>query len=197
MRERHLHLLLAVMSFVVLLLFTGCSQKSPYGQDVGELQNKHEDLPKWVLSDSDDYSAVGSASYKGQSYIHQRNEAVATARMNLVNKIEIKVDSLTRVFYQATGQGSNLSEKNLATIDEVSKQVTSQVSSLYLRGSKAVDTYIADDGEMFVKVEVDPNINLSILENMKSNPILRQQKNADEGFKELETEVKKLEKERS
>jgi hypothetical protein len=184
-------LLLGLAGIVGLTLFTGCSSKNEslknaYGK---ELQAKHDSLPSWV-TDKDDspFTAIGSATYKGQSYFYIKNEAIALAKMALAQKLQTKVQAMTRTYFQTTGIQTE------SVLGEVSKQVSSQVTVQNLSGVMVLKTFIAPDGEFFVKVAVNPDDINSIASMSHNNAkIVWQQLQADKSFKELEAEVKNYE----
>jgi outer membrane murein-binding lipoprotein Lpp len=170
------------------IMFSGCSSKSPYNESISTLKSKHNSLPSWVNIESTN-TAVGSSTYKGQSYGFQKNEAIAIAKMNLSNKIAAKTDSLIKTFYQATG--AKQGKKSIAQIDELTKQISTQVSSTIISGVEVKDVYIAEDGEMFVKILVsEEDLQSAILHSLLGNKIMKSELNAEKGFKELKDAVK-------
>ena len=121
---------------------------------------KFKSLPSWVNEDNGLVS-VGSATYKGQSFIQQKNQAVAVASMNLGRKIKTKVDSLTRDFFQGTTNENS-------SIEEFTSQTTSQVSSEVIRGMYVKNIYVSDDGELFVQLSVNEDVLLGYYHNNKN-----------------------------
>ncbi len=74
------------------LIFTACSSKNEYNEEVKELTQKQENLPSWVIDDKN-LSGVGSATYRGQSYIQQLNQAKTLALADLGVKRSAKLGS--------------------------------------------------------------------------------------------------------
>ena len=187
-----IHFLLAIsMCCLVSGFLSGCSSKQEsmkksYGQ---EIIAKHESLPSWITEPDDSpFTAIGSATYKGQSYFYIKNEALALAKMALAQKLQTKVQALTRTYFQTTGVQTE------AVLGELSKQVSSQVSVQNISGAKVLKTFIAPDGEFFVKIAMNPEDVHSISAMSHNNAkIIWQQLQADKSFKELEQEVKRFE----
>lgn len=174
-----------VLMLVGVLLYTGCSTAQVKPK---ELAHKNKDLPSWV---NDDFGmvAVGSATYRGQSYIQQKNQAVAVASMNLGRKIKVKVDSLTQDYYRSMGEKS-------PAIDVVTTQITSQVSSEILSGVSVKNIFIAEDGEMFVQIVLDnDSIANYIIGDANMKKYMSTQLAAEKGFKDLKQEVKEFRQE--
>ena len=171
------------------ILFTGCGSKTPdYRQEkVKNFSEKINDLPKWVTEDASPFTAVGSAVYKGQSFFHVRQEAVALAKLALVQKVSAKVDAVTKTYYQSSGATPD------ASLEDVTKTVSSQLSSQVLNGVIVTKTYASEDGELFVQVTLNPDAFEQFLKNNYSTQkYLYQQINADKAWKELKEEVKDL-----
>jgi len=183
--------ILFIIMVAISSVFIGCSTKQEgikkhYAQ---EIISKHENLPSWITEPDDSpFSAIGSATYKGQSYFYVKNEAIALAKMALAQKLQTKVQAMTRTYFQTTGVQTE------STLAELSKQVSSQVSVQNLSGVKVLKTFITNDGEFFVKVAINPSDLQSIAAMSHNNSkIIWQQLQADKSFKELEDEVKKYE----
>ncbi len=145
------------------LMFVGCSTTTSQQQFAKPMLEKHNDLPSWVVEDDDILSAVGSALYIGQSYSQQRTEAIAVAKMNLSQKLSSKVDSMIKQYYQ-----------NKGIVKSNNSQVSVQVSSALLQNTKVVDTYVSDDGELFVKIEAYHTNLLEIIKNDDSEALFNE-----------------------
>jgi len=178
------------LALVSTIMFTGCAEKNQYGKLPNQLVQKHKDLPSWVNNDSG-LVAIGSATYKGQSYVQQKNQAVSIAKMNLGRKIQTKVDSLVRDYYRSTGAKE-------AMVEELNSQTTSQVSSQVLQGVYVKEVYVSDDGEMFVQVGIDSEtVSEFHSNNTKMQKYIYQQLQAEKSFKELKQEVKEFKDEQN
>lgn len=169
---------------------TGCASSNPPKlPEPSALLKKHKDLPNWVNDDAGMYVAVGSARFKGQTYIQQKMEAELIANGELAMKIEKRLDALAKAYHRSTGQSQSYNE-------DVFKSVISSVTSQTLSGIKHKEVYVADDGEMFVKVELDPEYLSQFLKsNYASNQTRWQMIQADQAFKELDDEARKYREE--
>lgn len=142
------------------LMFVGCSTTTPQQQFAKPMLEKYDNLPSWVKEYGDIDTAVGSAMYMGQNYIQQQTEAIAVAKMNLTQKLSSKVDSMIKQYYQ-----------NKGIVKTNNSQVSVQVSSSLVKNVKVVDTYVADDGELFVKIEAYSTNLLEIIKNDDSESL--------------------------
>lgn len=78
----------------------------------------------------------------------QRAEAIAEARVALVNQLNVKVSTMFKSFKATTGSGDS------ATFDKSNSQVSKQLASETLQGSRAVKTWKSAAGTMFVLVGI-------------------------------------------
>jgi hypothetical protein len=171
------------------LIFTACSSKNEYNEEVKELSKKQENLPSWVIDDKN-LSGVGSATYRGQSYIQQLNQAKTLALADLGRKLEVKVDSLMRDYYSSVGF-KNDKKQNSTFTEESSFQTISSVSSQVIKGAFIDKTYVAEDGELFVLVKIDSSLVAEHYSNdAKLKQFLQTRLNAEESYKTLKEEVK-------
>jgi hypothetical protein len=170
---------------VSLLSFSGCSSKNMNEPDPKAQLAKFKELPAWINENKNPFIAVGSAPYRGQDYIMQRDEAVVIAKSNMVHQVEAKVDALYKSYKASIGSQSTQN-------DNVFRRTTSQLSSRALSGTVVAKTYMAGDGELFVEVMLDPDFakNMAILDSNQKR--IMEEIRADKAFKELETEVEKI-----
>jgi hypothetical protein len=178
---------LVAASAALLLVATGCSNKEEPKPRVepSALIEKNEALPSWVNTESKDiFTAVGSARYKNQTYTQQKAEAQLIADAALAEKIEKRINSLMKVYHQSTGQGD-------ATLEDVFQKTSSSIASQTISGVVVKDIFIAKDGEMFVRVVIDPKyLNGIVSGSFQTNKIAWQQTQADKAFSTLEKEAK-------
>ncbi|MFA6189826.1 MAG: hypothetical protein WC680_11170 [Sulfuricurvum sp.] len=178
-------------AFVAMLL-VGCSNKVAVKPvtNPSVLLEKHEQLPSWVnAEDKDLFSAVGSARYKSQTYTQQKSEAQLSASAELVGKIEKRINTLMKTYHQSTGQ-------NDATVEDVFRQTSSSIASQTVSGVIVKEVYISKDGEMFVKVAIDPKYFSGVIKgSMQTNRTAWQQVQAQKAFDELEMQAKQYREE--
>lgn len=175
------------ISLVATLVLVGCSSKTvekPINEP-SALIEKHKELPSWVNSeDKSLYSGVGSARFTGQTYTQQKSEAQLLASAELAEKIEKRIDVLMKSYHESTGQGD-------AVLEDVFKKTASSIASQTISGIVVKDVYISKDGEMFIRVEVDPKYLSGVVQgSFKMNRTAWQQVQASKAFKELEKEAK-------
>lgn len=174
------------------MLLVGCSNKVAVKPvtNPSALLEKHEQLPSWVnAEDKDLFSAVGSARYKSQTYTQQKSEAQLSASAELVGKIEKRINTLMKTYHQSTGQ-------NDATVEDVFRQTSSSIASQTVSGVIVKEVYISKDGEMFVKVAIDPKYFSGVIKgSMQTNRTAWQQVQAQKAFAELEAEAKQYREE--
>lgn len=181
---------LSTLSLIAgIMLFSGCSNKEVdiRKERIENFTKTYHNLPEWVTKDGSPYTAVGSAVNKGQSFFHLRNEAVALAKMALVQKVSVKVDAMTKSYYISTGAGSE------AVLEDATKSATSQISSQTLSGVIVTKTYVDDSGELFVEVTLKPEVFEEFIKNnYKSQAYVYQRLQSDKAWQELKEEVKEL-----
>ena len=187
----------ATVSIAALLALSGCASKQEYvshnindyadqGNESIYKPDKLEDrikiineLPNWVQGQSNPYMASGSAPYRGQDFAMQRDEAVFVAKQNLAESLEQKVSSLKKL------HKSSSNRSNETSFESTGKQV----ASMLIIGAVTEKTYIANNGELFVLVVVDPEFAKQVAKKQNFSKELKN----DKYFIELEDEVKKFE----
>jgi len=150
-----------------LVGLTGCGQPAPQTPDFSKCYDEgNVQAPKWVCDGGATMEggvfAVGSASARKAGGIQfQRTIATQNARNALAMQMGVKVKRMLKQYQSTTGTGDN--ETFEQAITDVSKQVTSQT----LIGSKIVDTWS------------NPKTHtLHVLVGMKDNVVKKSVKNA-------------------
>lgn len=121
-------------------LFTGCQQpqtKAEVKEEVADFRCRQDGVlaPEWTC---DPYAegaivALGVAKMNaGGDKSMQRTEAMASARDELSRQISVKVSNLFKSFKATTGSGDS------ATFDKATSNVSKQIASQTLNGSKQV-----------------------------------------------------------
>jgi len=144
--------LLAVVTSCFMII--GCSQDK-VSVDTTYISPKLKNAPKWVtLPQVDGFIAeIGSASQNaGDDFNFQREEAMSNARENLAKQIEIKVNTMFKSFNASTGSGKN------TIFDKSIEQVSKQIASKTLFGSRVKDTWISKNGTLFVLMVIDTKV---------------------------------------
>ncbi|RAX53814.1 hypothetical protein CCY99_05375 [Helicobacter sp. 16-1353] len=174
-----------VMKFIVLFLgfifiIAGCSSKYELGEGASSIEesaleaNNLANAPSWVLNGGGTgLSAIGSAEITKAGLQFARNEALAMARDELARMISVKVEGLVNNAVQQT-IGDNAYDSN---VEKYGEQVTRQIVSQTMVGTKQKDTWITSNGkQIYVLVELDSNLadkaKKSIMQNLsKDNSI--------------------------
>ncbi len=118
---------------LTLILFTGCSNKEKK-QDVEKkvVSEELSQYPDWYINPTyeDGLASVGSAKIGVGGLSFARQEAMADARAQLAQSIEVKVNTMFKSYVNTVGLGGEDGLEKVAT--SVSKQVASQT----LKGSR-------------------------------------------------------------
>jgi hypothetical protein len=176
------------------MMMSGCAQNEPQiSQAPAQVKNKFANAPKWVLNPQIEggIAAVGIAQVSPAGMQFQRTEAMANGRDELVRQLELKVSNMVKSFTQVTGAGSS------ASLDKVASSVSKQVASQTLSGSKQKDMWIADDGELYILMVLDPNAVAQATKDatktsFKNDQALWQQFQSKKAQDELASEIDKM-----
>jgi hypothetical protein len=181
------------LSAAMAATFTACGGEPAPAQDPAAAAGL-AGAPMWVLDPSVDggVAAVGSAQKSPGGLQFQRTEALANARDELARILSVKVNNMVKNFSQATGVG------DAQTFEKVAQQVSKQVASQTLSGSKQKAIWINPvSGELFVHVILDPEAvkaaaKSSVMTSMQNDQALWQQFQAKKADDALDAEVDKL-----
>lgn len=190
---------LAVAVIVSASLFlASCGEKKPaQPQQPAKVQNQQwanefANAPRWVLNPEMEggLAAVGSAKIGKAGIQFARTEAMANARDELARMLSVKVKNMVKNFTQQIGVGDE------QTVDKVSAQVSKQVTSQVLNGSRQKDMWISPSGELYVLVVLDPAsvqeaVKQATLSSFKNERALWQQFQAKKAYEELDKEIEK------
>ena len=122
------------------IFFVSCSSKT---QDINEIAVTECTIagakaPLWACgnySDENRFVAVGSAPMSKLGHDFSRREALANARTNLVNDIELEVKNRVESYMNSTGL------KESESIERVVTMVSRQTSSMTLKESKQISSW--------------------------------------------------------
>lgn len=189
---------LALILSVPLFLGSCAKKEKPQPQpQPAKVQNQKwagefANAPRWVLSPEMEggLSAVGSAKIGKAGIQFARTEALANARDELARMLQVKVKNMVKNFTQVIGAGDE------QTVDKVSVQVSKQVTSTVLQGSKQKDMWISPSGELYVLVVLDPQsvkqaVKEATLSSFKNERALWQKFQAKKAYEELDKEIDK------
>ena len=163
--------MLFVLGFMMVIV--GCSSKYKLGEGASSIMeealkaNNLLDAPSWILNGGrDGLSAIGSADITKAGLQFARNEALAMARDELSRMISTKVEGLvSNAVSQSLGNNAYDS-----VVEKYSEQITRQIVSQSLVGSKQMDTWISPDGkQIYVLVEQDEKLSNEIQKSIIQN----------------------------
>ncbi len=152
---------------ILTVSITGCSKEAePYEE--GDFRCKQENVlaPKWTcIPDVDSYySGVGIAQKSAAGMAHMRRVAVANGRSDLAQQIQSQIKDKITIYSGTTGVNAD------ETVDQVTEAVTKQLAKVDLVGSKAIDSWSAPSGALYLLVTVSKNsTNKQIRENLKTS----------------------------
>lgn len=179
-----------------------CTSSQPAQQSINnngaytaQPQNMLGNLPTWALNPYVEgaKSAVGMVKVGASGTGNARNKAMARARVELANQMEVKVQAMTKDYLNVVGQGDN------EIVESAFSQVSKQVSRQTLTGSRQIDMFMTNNKELYVLVAIPNDIvkeavkgamNNSI-DRLKSEEKLYQEFKADQAQKELDAIMEK------
>jgi len=183
---------------IVILLVVGslslmaCSSKVAITEsNVGEISCLNG-APNWVIIGGEEtgLSSIGSAVIGKAGLQYARTEALAAGRDAMSRTLSVKVNNMFKSFTQVTGIGDT------ATIDKVSADVSKQVSSQVITGSKQIGSWVSQCGELYILVGIDPEIaQMAVREqtysSLQNEAALWQQFQAKNAQDELDANIQK------
>jgi len=152
-----------------------------------------EGAPNWVLDPTMEggITGLGSAKIGPAGLSFARQEATAAARDEMARNISVKVNNMFKSFTQTTGIG------DAQTVDKVASNVSKQVASQLIEGSKVKYQWISPAcNELFVLVVQDPNITKQAVKqavntSLKNEQALWQLYQAKKATEEMDKEIEK------
>ena len=145
-----------IIALALVLTLVGCSSKN-----IGTLPPELRGAPNWVLNPRIEGSiaSVGSAPRNaGNDFSFQRQEAMGSARDEMARQMSVKVGNMLKSFKSATGSGDD------ATFDRSTESVSKQIASQTLQGTRSINTWISQNGTMYMHVVLDTE---SVIEAME------------------------------
>ena len=175
-----------------LIGLTGCGNTQP---NFEQCSIDGTQAPQWVCDEGASMEggifAVGSAEKNSMSRNFQKTEAVAAARDALARQLSVKVKNMFKQFQATTGIG------DAQTAEKATQNVSRQIASQTLTGSKVIKTWISPKGTMFVLVGMpDPNavkqaVKQAVKTTLHNDQALWQEFKAKKADEELEAAVDK------
>ena len=186
MRKPTFTLALLYFSFTLLLII-GCGGKQPPPVEGGTELN----VPEWFTNLPEDPNYLYAASTATSKDLqHAVSTAQQMARTDIARQLEVKINSLFKVFREEVGIGED--SEFLSQTTDVSKSVTSKV----LSGSQAKKTKPVKEGMIYrayVLMEMPiGDANAALVEGIRNQQNLYNRFRASQAYQELEEEVEKF-----
>lgn len=155
MKKTHL-----IASLIVLGIFVGCASKT----DMGNTQAYGlKNAPAWVLQSPEGVlSATSSAKIKNNNISFATTEATQNARAEIASQISTRIESKFKQLTNATED----------TVSNESVQAIRNSVNQTLAGSKRINTWISEDGVLWVLVKVDKLDTKLLQDNLLQNKAL-------------------------
>jgi hypothetical protein len=177
---------------LVAVAISGCGGVAPAPKQAEpdfRCKQENELAPKWTCIPMVEgaYAGVGIAQKSAAGMGHMRRVALANGRSDLAQQIQSQVKDKVETFTRATGIADN------ETVDKVNMAVSKQVAKVNLKGSKAVDSWVAKSGTLFLLVTVPEStvngeVKKAVKTSFKNDEALWQQFQSKQAMEGLEKE---------
>lgn len=150
--------------------------------------------PGWVCDEpvpGIDVSAVGSAEKSGAGNDFMKQQASASARVQLAQNMKVQVTNMIKQYAETTGVGES------ETVDKVNTSVTKQITDETLMGSRIYKSRRSPNGTLYVLVGIDTKNFVAktqdlLKTSMNNDKALWQQFKAQKGQDELAADIANL-----
>jgi hypothetical protein len=147
--------------------------------------------PGWVCDEpvpGIDVSAVGSAEKSAAGNDFMKQQAAASARVQLAQNMKVQVSNMIKQYAETSGVGES------ETVDKVNTSVTKQITDETLMGSRIYKSRRSPAGTLYLLVGIDTKNFLSktqdiIKTSMNNDKALWQQFKASKSQDELATDI--------
>ncbi len=176
---------------LIAATMTGCGAETPKPKEDADFRCKQENVlaPKWTCVPFVEgaYAGVGIAEKSAAGMGHMRRVAMANGRSDLAQQIQTQVKDKIELFTRTTGVADT------ETVDKVTTAVTKQVAKVDLQGSKAVDSWTAPSGNLYLLVTVpestvNKEVKKAVSSSFKNDNALWQQFQSKQALESLEKE---------
>ncbi len=176
---------------LITATITGCGAQAPKPKEDADFRCKQENVlaPKWTCVPFVEgaYAGVGIAEKSAAGMGHMRRVAMANGRSDLAQQIQTQVKDKVELFTRTTGVADT------ETVDKVTTAVTKQVAKVDLQGSKAVDSWTAPSGNLYLLVTVPEStvnneVKKAVKSSFKNDNALWQQFQSKQALESLEKE---------
>jgi hypothetical protein len=150
--------------------------------------------PAWVCDTPVEglaVSAVGAHEKSAAGPAFMKDQAVASARVNLAQQMRVHVANMVKQYAETTGAASS------ETVDKVNTNVSKLITAETITGSKLLRSVTSPNGAIYVLVGLDPALareetEKALKSSMNSDQALWQQFKARKGQEELAEEIAKM-----
>lgn len=174
----------------VLLLAVACSSNEVKEEkrEITPIKNvEYKNLPEWILQPyySKGIAAVGQAKIGEAGLSFAKTEALANARNELARQIQVEVDNMFTSYTNVVGTADN------QTVEKVATDVSKQVASVSLKGSKQLNIWISEKNEIFVLVGIENSVLNEQTKTALKEQSLYQEFKSQKAQEELSKEIDK------
>lgn len=136
-------------------------------------------------------SAVGSHAPSAAGPAFMKEQAAASARVQLAQQMKVTVNNMVKQYVETTGAATS------ETVDKVNTSVSKLITSETLTGSRVFRSTTSPNGAMYVLVGLDPTVTREAVEkvlktSMNNDQALWQQFKAKKGQEELAEEIARM-----
>lgn len=188
-----------LVSSMVAVGLSGCtggptSVVKPTRPDCVFPDNPGEAAPDWVCTEQAEgvtVGAVGTYEKSGAGVQFMKDQAVASARVNLAQQMKVHVANMIKQYAETTGAGAS------ETVDKVNTSVSKLITKETVSGSRLFKQTTNEKGSIYVLVGIDPTqadkaVKEVVKTSMNNERALWQQFKAAKSQDELAADIAKM-----
>ena len=188
------HYIAIPVAILGLLVLSACSSHRTVETPACVFPDAPSDrAPAWVCDEPIEevaLSAVGSAIKSAAGHDFMKQQAAASARVQLAQIFEVHVTNLIKQYAETTGAAEG------ETVDKVNTSITKQLTNQKLQGTKIIKTLTSPNGALYVLVGMDSDTTQQAVESalkssFNNDNAAWQQFRAQQGFDELASDIAK------
>lgn len=191
-------LLVLLASTAVVFALPGCSSNPPAKEEVVLdcvfPDNPTEAAPDWICTEQAEgltVGAVGTYEKSGAGVQFMKDQAIASARVNLAQQMKVHVQNMIKQYAETTGAGDT------ETVDKVNTAVSKLITKETVSGSRMFKQRTNSKGTIYVLVGIDPKqADMAVKDVLKTSMgnerALWQQFKASKTQDELAAEIAKM-----
>jgi len=186
-----------LISTVVAVGLSGCTKKDLVKESRPDCvfpDNPSEAAPDWVCLEQAEgvtVAAVGTYEKSGAGVQFMKDQAVASARVNLAQQMKVHVQNMIKQYAETTGAGAS------ETVDKVNTSVSKLITKETVEGSRLFKSTTNSKGTIYVLVGIDPAqadkaVKEVVKTSMNNERALWQQFKASKSQDEMAAEIAKM-----